>query len=101
MLLSQCPSCDHQFWLPRVQPRRYAGGLWRINAYFCPSCGASLRMQRWMVWTRSGAIFAAFLCLMMIRFLPAYSGLLRALAIAIPVVVIFMPKKYDLLEPQP
>ena len=68
---------------------------------FLPLVRRGLRMQRWMVWTRSGAIFAAFVCLMMIRFLPEYSGLLRALAVAIPVVVIFMPKKYDLLEPQP
>jgi len=101
MLFSQCPSCNYQFWLPRVQPRRYAGGLWRINAYFCPSCSTQLRLQRWMVWARSMAIFTAFICLMMIRVMPEQAGLLRTLAVVIPVVVIFFPKKYELLEPLP
>jgi len=101
MLLSQCPSCHHQFWLPRVQPRRYAGGFWRINAYFCPSCGVQLRLQRWVVWARSAAIFAAFVCLMMARAKPEQSGVLRAIAVVFPVLVILFPKKYDLIEPQP
>ncbi len=100
MLLSQCPSCDHAFWLPKVEPRRYAGGLWRINAYFCPACGVQLRLQRWVVWARSAAIFAAFGCLMMARANPEQSGMLRALAVVFPVVVILFPKKYDLLEPR-
>jgi hypothetical protein len=60
-----------------------------------------LRLQRWVVWTRSAAIFAAFVCLMMARAKPEQSGVLRALAVAIPVLVILFPKKYDLIEPQP
>jgi hypothetical protein len=54
-----------------------------------------------MVWARSAAIFAAFVCLMMARAKPEQSGVLRALAVAIPVLVILFPKKYDLIEPQP
>lgn len=101
MLLSQCPSCDHQFWLPKVQPRRYAWGFWRINAYFCPSCGAQLRLYRWVIWTRAAAIFVAFACLMMMRAAPEQAGVLRALAVVIPVLVILLPKQYKLMEPQP
>ena len=100
MLLSQCPSCHHRFWIPRVQPRRYAGGLWRINAYFCPLCGAQLRLQRWVVWARSAAIFVAFAFLILARANPEQAGVLRVLAVAIPVLVILFPKKYDLMEPQ-
>jgi hypothetical protein len=99
MLLSQCPSCDYRFWLPKVQPRRYAGGFWRINAYFCPSCGAQLRLQRWMVWARSAVIFAAFVCLLMARSVPEQAGLLRVLAVVFPILVILFPKKYELIEP--
>lgn len=100
MLLSQCPSCDYRFWLPKVQPRRYAGGFWRINAYFCPSCGVQLRLQRWMVWARAAAIFVAFVCLIMARSIPEQSGMLRVLAVLVPVLVILFPKKYELIEPQ-
>lgn len=101
MLLSQCPSCQHRFWLPRVQPRRSGWPLVRINAYFCPSCDVQLRLQRWVVWVRSVAIFIAFACLIMIRSIPEQAGILRALALLFPVLVILFPKKYDLIEPQP
>ncbi len=101
MKLSQCPSCQHRFWLPRVEPRRYAWSLLRINAYFCPSCSAQLRLQRWVVWVRSVAIFIAFLCLILIRSFPEQAGLLRTIAVLFPLVVILYPKKYDLLEPLP
>jgi hypothetical protein len=100
MLLSRCPSCDYHFWLPKVQPRRYAGGFWRINAYFCPSCGVQLRLQRWMVWARSAVIFMAFVCLIMARSIPEQSGMLRVVAVVFPVLVILFPKKYELIEPQ-
>lgn len=101
MFLSQCPSCQYAFWFPRVQPRRYAWGFWRINAYFCPSCGVQLRLQRWVVWVRSAAIFTAFICLILARSLPEQSGVLRTLAVVFPIFVILFPKKYDLIEPLP
>jgi hypothetical protein len=100
MLLSQCPSCGHRFWLPRVQPRRYAWGFWRINAYFCPSCGVQLRLQPWVVWVRSAAIFLAFVCLLMARAAPEQSGVLRTLAVLFPILVILFPKRYQLIEPR-
>ena len=101
MLLSQCPACEHQFWLPRVQPRRFAWALLQINAYFCPSCHVPLRLQRWVVWVRSVAIFTAFLCLFVARYATELSGPMRVLAILFPVFAVLFPKKYELLEPRP
>lgn len=100
MLLSKCPTCQHQFWIPRVQPRSFAWGFFHINAYFCPSCNAALRLVPWVVWVRSGAIFAAFVCLFMARYLTGLSGIMRALAILFPICAVLFPKKYELLEPR-
>lgn len=101
MLLSRCPSCQHQFWLPRVQPRRSGWPLLRVNAYFCPSCGVQLRLQRWVVLARSVAIFIAFVCLIMVRSLPEQADILRILALLFPVFVILFPKQYDQVGPRP
>jgi hypothetical protein len=54
-----------------------------------------------MVWARSGAIFMAFVCLIMARSVPEQSGMLRILAVVFPVLIILFPKKYELVEPQP
>ena len=100
MFLSQCPSCDHSFWIPKVQPRRYAWGFLRINAYFCPSCETQLRLQRWVVWLRSVAIFLAFASLFAARSAPDQSSMWRMTAIVLLLLSVLFPKKYDLMEPE-
>ena len=83
MLSSQCPSCDHLFWIPRVQPRRFSWGLLRINAYFCPSCDSPLRLQRWVIWVRSVAIFLAIASLFVARGAPDQASAWRVTAIVL------------------